>query len=70
MKIEKNAHLCHRCSQVCFDPIDVQLEDALIGPGGLRRIRLCYECLEAAVRRSGGRGEHTISEVRVMWREP
>ena len=67
MKIEKNAHICQRCGGTCFDPIDVKIKTTR---GEVTGVRMCYECVEDAVRRSGGRIERTTSEVLVMWREP
>ena len=62
MKIEKEAYICQRCSQVCFDPIDIPFANR--SPS-----TLCYDCFESAVNRSGGWVVSTDGARLVVWRE-
>ena len=47
MKIEKEAYICQRCSQVCFEPYEVPFVNR-------SSILMCYQCLWDAIERSGG----------------
>jgi len=48
MKIEKEAYICQRCSQVCFEPYEVPFANR-------SSILMCYQCLWDAIERSGGK---------------
>lgn len=58
LKLDDPVTICGRCSQLCFDPIEI-----VGGSDNYFSIKICFRCLEEAMERSGGKIERGSQEL-------